>query len=215
MIYNILAISLILGVPVYWLVDFIVKKNNDNKQYKIIKDQRNQENQLKLLELIKSTNDNLDRHIKQINTNQDKYQIGRAIGRLCFEFQTEYSKLTGSRYIQEGQTDIDSIAKRIDEIANSDIQIENGMEDFRSEQKRLMSQSVVQKVEKKYSEESKHDNNLDKTITKSFTGSEKFLPIIVNNYIKANKDYVLVFQTPIMKTLFGMYTTTITMKKIK
>lgn len=52
-------------------------------------------------------------------------------------------------------------------------------------------------------------------ITKTFTNSERFLSILVNDFIKTHKDYVLVFQTPIMKTFFGMYTTTVTMKKIK
>ena len=41
------------------------------------------------------------------------------------------------------------------------------------------------------------------------------LPILVDIFIKEHKDYVLTFQTPVMKTFLGIYQTTITMQKNK
>ena len=104
-------------------------------------EQRHQENLPKIQELIQRTNANIDRYEQQINNGQDKYQIGRAIGRLCFEFQTEYRKLAGGTYQQSGKnTAIDALVERINAIANRYIQIENGIEDFRAEQNRILAE---------------------------------------------------------------------------
>lgn len=104
-------------------------------------EKRREENLPKVQELIQKTNASLDRYEQQIAIGQDKYQIGRAIGRLCFEFQEEFSKLNGSTYNQAGRNpEIDALTERIDAIANSDIQIENGIEDFRAEQNRNLAE---------------------------------------------------------------------------
>lgn len=124
---------------------------------------RRQENLPKVLELIRQTNDNLDRYEQQIANGQDKYQIGRAIGRLAFEFQKEYGKLNGTTCNQKGTNeDIDNLADRIDAISNSDIQIENGMQDYYDEQNCILDEqrkqrSIQEAEERRAREREQHE----------------------------------------------------------
>ena len=105
------------------------------------REQHDKEIRQKVQELIQKTNATLDRFEQQVASGQDKYQIGRAIGRSYYEFQEEYRKLNGSAYTRlEPYPEMDALTERIDAIVNSDIQIENGAEDYRAEQNRIMAE---------------------------------------------------------------------------
>lgn len=106
--------------------------------------------------LIRETNDSLDRYEQEVTNGQDKYQIGRAIGKLYNEFQKEFVKLTGN--VESGH-----ITKIVNAIVNCDIRIRNGVADYLSEIKRMDTQHKTEHREQERLAELKKQTELTDT----------------------------------------------------
>ena len=127
------------------------------KKHKDIRARSLADSKQRVQELIFKTNDSLSKYIQQIENGQDKYQIGRAVGRLYVEFQKEFVKLTG-------KTEAGHITKIVNAIANCDIQVENGMADTLSEIKRIDTQHKVENREQEKLAELKKQTELKEKI---------------------------------------------------
>ena len=160
--------------------------------------------------LIKEANKMIDKYERHIADGQDKYQIGRSLCELQNTYDQRFKEHTYLDTSEADRNDVAAFDKRIAVLCDSDIQLERGYKDFLKDF--LKEQNAVSKKQTKPITQQKKEEAITKTFT---AGSRGMLEVTVNNYIDTykRKGYVLVFKAPIEKTLLGLHSTTITMKK--
>ena len=182
-------------------------KENSKQNWDKFRAEEKVRKQKELPILIKEANQMVDKYERNIANGQDKYQIGRSLCELQNTYDQRFKEYTYLDTSEADKNDVVAFDKRIAVLCDSDIQLERGYKDFLKEQN-----AVSKKQSKPITQEKKEE-----AITKTFTaGSRGMLEVTVNNYIDdyTRKGYVLVFKAPIEKTLLGLYSTSITMKKL-
>lgn len=226
--YIVIAISL--GIGIIFIIRKMFKKKAENEQYykrqeeirlkeeydKKIRAKEKNRKQEELPIIINEANSIIDKYEKHISNGQDKYQIGRSL----YEIKNKYNeKFKSYMYLDTPEIDRQKVAKfdqRILAICDTDILIERGFKDYEKEQKQQEQQLSIMR-EKKQKEVIQ--TKKEELITKTFQAmSKELVEIKVNQFISKQVNYVLIFKAPIeriYKSSPQMYTTTITMKKIK
>lgn len=198
-------------VVIVTVVSFIVKKkikankqNETDDAYNKVLHEEKMRKTNELPTILNNANETLNKYENHITGGQDKYSIGWSLGEFESEFNGEIKHYLYLDTPESTRMRIKNINRKIIELCDIDIQIEKGYNDFKREEKHREQALSAQTTQQQ-----------EETITKTFVSSKHWVEVEANNFINTHKNYVLVFKSPIEKTTMGLYSTTITMKKIK